>query len=651
MILDTLTTVFNADLSGLNSAFSFANKSIKGFSSTVSGVGKGLAAAGAGITASVTVPLGFLGKSAIAAASDAEETAGKFGVVFRDIAGEANAMASSLSQDFDFAGVTAQKLLSDTGDLLAGFGFGQEEALKMSDAVARLGGDLASFTNYSGGAEGASKVIAKALLGERESLKGLGVAITEADIKRLAEDQGIVGELNRQQKAMLTMQLITKQSANAIGDYARTSGSLANVTRALGQEFLDLKVEIGKMLIETLHLPEVLKSAGGYIKKITEFFKKLSPEGKKFTVITGLIVGAIGPLVAILGGLLIAAAPVITVIGIIGVKVALIAAAVVGAVAAIGLFIGSLFTLSQEGDTIGEKFSNSFSTIVDWIKTAGQWFVNLGKTIVGFFMNFSSNAKVIVDWFKGNWRSLLMDAAQLFSVFTTNMIINLGVAGQKMVAIFGAILGYIMDDWDTVLIDIVNRVVQFAKDVIGIGFDLGKNFIKGIKNALTGGPEIDAAGIFDTFIQGAAQRGTLGERIQGALEVTPDFRGLTEGFQSTVEPIEGLRTDFEIFTDAVKENTAATKGNTTATEAKTNQPAATEEAASGKLSGVAVAGSVEAYQIEAQARLQQKAKPVEKSTEANTKETADATKRIASKGVKIDGTPTVKVEGLAVANF
>jgi hypothetical protein len=193
--------------------------------------------------------VGRLAGELVSVASNAEETANKFAVTFRGIRGEAQAAAQSLADNFGLAQDQAQGLLADTGDLLTGFGFTRESALDLSTQVNELAVDLASFTNFSGGAEGASQALTKALLGERESLKSLGIAITEADIQRLAEDKGIVGELTRQQKAALTLELAMEQSGNAIGDFERSQASFANQTRIAEANIRDQKVALGSALL------------------------------------------------------------------------------------------------------------------------------------------------------------------------------------------------------------------------------------------------------------------------------------------------------------------------------------------------------------------------------------------------------------------
>lgn len=198
--------------------------------------------------------IGRMSGNLVRAASDAEETANKFGVTFRGINSQAEATASNLAENFGLAQDEAQSLLANTGDLLTGFGFTRESALDLSTQVQELAVDLASFTNVEGGAQQASQALTKALLGERESIKTLGIAITEADIGRLAEEKGITGELTRQQKAALTLELAIRQSGNAIGDFERSQASFANQSRIAESRVRDISVSLGQGLLPFANL-------------------------------------------------------------------------------------------------------------------------------------------------------------------------------------------------------------------------------------------------------------------------------------------------------------------------------------------------------------------------------------------------------------
>lgn len=196
--------------------------------------------------------VGDLGKATLQLASDAEETANKFGVVFRDISGAAETAAQDLAENYGLSTKASQQLLSDTGDLLSGFGFTQEAALDLSSQVNKLAVDLASFTNVEGGAEFASQALTKALLGERESVKQLGIAILETDVQAKVLEltqQGLTFETERQAKAEATLRIALEQSKNAIDDFARSSDSYANQVRIAEAATDDLGVALGERLL------------------------------------------------------------------------------------------------------------------------------------------------------------------------------------------------------------------------------------------------------------------------------------------------------------------------------------------------------------------------------------------------------------------
>ena len=238
-VIGELIYKIKSDTKGFNKGIKDSQKSLKGFDTQIVGIVAGLGAAG-------------LTKSLIDVASEAQETSSKFNQVFRSISEQANISAESLSDSYGLSSVSSKKLLSDTGDLLTGFGFTQAEALGLATEVNKLAVDLASFTNYSGGTEGASVALTKALLGESEQAKALGIVIRQDSdeyknsIKAKQEDLGVS---LLQAKALTALEIATKQSQNAIGDYARTSQDFANTQRRVQESLKDLQAEIGGELL------------------------------------------------------------------------------------------------------------------------------------------------------------------------------------------------------------------------------------------------------------------------------------------------------------------------------------------------------------------------------------------------------------------
>ena len=271
----------------------------KGLGQNIKEVSAGVRNIGAGLTASVTLPVSLLGGALIKSASDAEETFSKFDTVFSNLKNEANKSADEFGKSFLVSGRKARELLSNTGDLLTGFKFSQQEAFKLSKQVNELAADLASFNNVQGGTEAASAALTKGLLGERESLKTLGIVITEEQVKARVKQLKALGQLQGatelQAKAQATLNLAIEQSPSAIGDVARTSGSFANRIRALTAVIQNAADSFGKKL-----LPIATKVANKAVV-LVEKFNGLSEQTKTLILIFGGIVAVIGPALLIMG--------------------------------------------------------------------------------------------------------------------------------------------------------------------------------------------------------------------------------------------------------------------------------------------------------------------------------------------------------------
>ena len=227
--------------------------------------------------AAVVAAIKEVGSASLETASELQETQNKFDAVYSSIQGVAEITAGELADSYGLSEIAAKGMLSATGDLLTGMDFTQESALSLSTQVLSLGTDLASFTNYSGGAEGASEALTKALLGERESLKTLGISISEAQVEaevlRMAQE-GLTFNTEAQAKAQATLNLAMSQSKNAIGDFERSIDSYANQTRVATSATEDLKSQLGRSLVPTA--TTVVSIYGQLTGKLAEYLEKLN---------------------------------------------------------------------------------------------------------------------------------------------------------------------------------------------------------------------------------------------------------------------------------------------------------------------------------------------------------------------------------------
>jgi hypothetical protein len=261
--LGTLTVWLNADTRKFSRGLTDGKRMMQQFN--VAAYAMGAAAAGAVVA---------MGVKSVKAFASAEESINKFRTVFRDVGLSADHVANKLADSFGLAGSTAKTMLGDTGDLLTGFGYSASEALRMAEATNRLALDLASFTNYAGGASGATQALVKAFTGEREAVKALGIVIREEmvmDKLRLAGKDKLTGFALVQAKAEATLAIAIEQSKNAIGDYERTSNSLVNTQRRLGESYKSIQESLGEILVTSLGVQSGLGSIGDRFKQFADY--------------------------------------------------------------------------------------------------------------------------------------------------------------------------------------------------------------------------------------------------------------------------------------------------------------------------------------------------------------------------------------------
>lgn len=135
-------------------------------------------------------------------------------------------------------------LAANMADLLKPMGFTAREATNMSTRVLDLSGALSKWSGGTKTTAQVSESLTKALLGEREELKQLGISITEADVKaRLAKkgQEDLTGAAREQAEAIATQELILEKSTDAQKAWADGGKAAAESQRSLGTTVAELK--------------------------------------------------------------------------------------------------------------------------------------------------------------------------------------------------------------------------------------------------------------------------------------------------------------------------------------------------------------------------------------------------------------------------
>lgn len=118
---------------------------------------------------------------------------------------------------------------AQAGDLLIPMGFQREEAAKLSTDLVNLSGALSEWSGGQRDSAEVSDILTKALLGEREQLKSLGIAISEADVKQKLMEKGqskLTGQALEQAKALATLELIYAKSTDAQEAFQKNGNTL-----------------------------------------------------------------------------------------------------------------------------------------------------------------------------------------------------------------------------------------------------------------------------------------------------------------------------------------------------------------------------------------------------------------------------------------
>ena len=278
-------------------------KTLKNMESDSNDTFKRIASFAAGFL-SVTALVQF-GKKSIQTFSDLEEATSKFGVVFSGVMSKAEAGMNRLIDKYHFSELGAREMLSGTGDLLTGFGFAQDTAFDYAQQVAELGADLASFSNYQGGAKGAAEALTKGMLGETESMKALGIVIRQddAEFRNMVETlKQTKGYTEQQAKAEAVLATAIKQSKNAIGDYQRTADSLSNQMRRTGNIAQDALSAVGEIFVDAFDIGGIVKSFNDNFSDIVKYIKEHTTEWVyTFKVVFGKIAIGIEEMCAYIG--------------------------------------------------------------------------------------------------------------------------------------------------------------------------------------------------------------------------------------------------------------------------------------------------------------------------------------------------------------
>lgn len=242
------------------------------------GLRSGIRAIGPVATVAGVAFAGAMGKIAadsIRSASDLNESINAIRVTFGDAAddileiGENSAQSLGLAKsEFNAFAVQFSNFAETVSQQT-----GQSIVQVVDDLTLRIA-DFASVMNLE--VPEAAEKFNSALAGQSRPLQEFGIFISDANIKTFAYANGIAeagAELSDQEKVLARYGLLMQETAKFAGDFANTSGDLANQQRIFNSELENARAEIGEELLPVMtdllstgrDLIPVLKELGGFL--------------------------------------------------------------------------------------------------------------------------------------------------------------------------------------------------------------------------------------------------------------------------------------------------------------------------------------------------------------------------------------------------
>lgn len=252
-------------------------KNINKHQGALDGVGKGWMALKNGLSGYVGLAAGaFAVDSIIAAGTElfktgvqmeslAKKARTVFGEALPQITAEAEKNATAM-------GLTTQQYVaaaSAAQDLLVPMGFQRKEAANISAQLINLSGALSEWTGGQVDSTRVSEILTKALLGEREELKSLGISISEADVQAALATKGLdklTGATLEQAKASTTLELILAKSTDAQAQFAKETDSAARRQAEASAKIAEIAEKLAVLLLPVFE--KLITLAGGVVEVI-----------------------------------------------------------------------------------------------------------------------------------------------------------------------------------------------------------------------------------------------------------------------------------------------------------------------------------------------------------------------------------------------
>jgi hypothetical protein len=504
--LASINVKFRVDLKQFSTEMQSALREIDKFGQKMQSVGRGMSAA-------ITAPILLAGGASIKLASDVEESTNKVNVAFGNSAKSVQDFSKTTLDSYGIASGTALEMASLFGDMATSMGLPQAAAAKMSTSLVGLAGDLSSFKNI--GIEQAQTALAGIFTGETESLKKLGIVMTEAALQEYAYAQGIrtkVADMGQAEKVQLRYNYVLEKTKNAQGDFERTGGGAANQMRIFQEVLKELGASLGAVILPAF--TKIITTVNGWLKS----FNNLSEGTKTTIVVVAGLAAAIGPLLVVVGALASAIPAIVAGFAAIGVT----SAAALGPISLVVAALGAIaYAIVKNWAPIKQILVNFANYFVDLYNNSVVFRSGVEYIILSF-----KNAWTVGKFvFNALWETIKLVGRNVFTLFSSMGKLIKAVLTFDAEGIKNAIAEGLSGGLDNIGL-FFNAI---KKDAVAMTSEIASNTREAINNALNGRKiekiviqpdKVDASAVTEA-VSNAAAAGANGsgkkgnKRVQG----------------------------------------------------------------------------------------------------------------------------------------
>lgn len=209
------------------------------------------------------------GTAAIEAASDLREVQNVVDSTFGANSTKIEKWSQAAGKQFGLSETQAKKFTSTLGAMMKSAGLAGDEIVGMSTDLAGLSADMSSFYNLD--FDTAFQKIRAGISGETEPLKQLGINMSVANLNAFALEKGLnktFDQMSQGEQITLRYQYLMKATADAQGDFAKTSDGYANAQRRINSALENIKANVGKIFLPAID--GATSAIAGFLEKLTE---------------------------------------------------------------------------------------------------------------------------------------------------------------------------------------------------------------------------------------------------------------------------------------------------------------------------------------------------------------------------------------------